>query len=141
MFESKKIIFSLGFVEESNYSNYYYVKKYYQSKISMDFFYNEESIELEKDNIDYLQPMMKQLTKNYNVELRDGFYITNIVTGECPLCLDYIWNSSFCDICKHCYVARIFSMVQMNNSNIVQETKEKFVGYFKNKERIVPPDQ
>ncbi|CAG8453858.1 11881_t:CDS:2, partial [Diversispora eburnea] len=99
------------------------------------------SIELEKDNIDYLRPMMEQLTKNYNVELRDGFYITNIVTGECPLCLDYIWNSSFRDICKHCHAARIFSMAQMNNSNIVQETKEKFVSYFKNKERIVPPDQ
>ncbi|RHZ45370.1 hypothetical protein Glove_680g85 [Diversispora epigaea] len=136
-----RLYFLLGFVEQSNYPNYYYVKKYHQSKILMDFFYNEESIELEKDNVDYLRPMMEQLTKNYNVELRDGFYITNIVTGECPLCLDYIWNSSFRDVCKHCYAARIFSMAQMNNSNIVQETKEKFVSYFKNKERVVPPDQ
>ncbi|RHZ65477.1 hypothetical protein Glove_315g79 [Diversispora epigaea] len=32
-------------------------------------------------------------------------------------------------------------MAQINNSNIVQETKEKFVGYFKNKEKIVPLDQ
>ncbi|RHZ88301.1 hypothetical protein Glove_23g88 [Diversispora epigaea] len=75
------------FVEEYNHLNYYYVKKYHQSKISMNFFYNKESIELEKDNIDYLRLMIEQLTKNYHVELRDGFYIINIVTGECPLYL------------------------------------------------------
>ncbi|KAF0353151.1 proteophosphoglycan ppg4 [Gigaspora margarita] len=45
--------------------------------------------------------MMKQLVKDYEVELRDGFYITNIIT----------------------------------------ETKEKFVNYFKNKERTIPLDQ
>ncbi|RHZ70466.1 hypothetical protein Glove_271g105 [Diversispora epigaea] len=59
---------------------------------------NRQTVELEKDNIDYLKPMTEQLAKNCNVELRDGYYITNIVTGECPLCLDCIWNGPFHDV-------------------------------------------
>ncbi|RHZ71561.1 hypothetical protein Glove_256g1 [Diversispora epigaea] len=73
---------------------------------------NRQPVELEKDNIDYLKPMTEQLAKNCNVELRDGYYITNIVTGECPLCLDCIWNGPFHDVCKHCHVARVFSKAQ-----------------------------
>ncbi|RHZ70140.1 hypothetical protein Glove_275g103 [Diversispora epigaea] len=133
-----RLYFLLGFVEQSNYLNYYYIKKYLQSKIIID--YNEEPVELEKDNIDYLKPMTEQLAKNCNVELRDGYYITNIVTGECPLCLDYIWNGPFHDVCKHC-PARIFSKAQVNNSNVIEETKKNFANYFKNKERVVPPNQ
>ncbi|RHZ89430.1 hypothetical protein Glove_14g62 [Diversispora epigaea] len=134
-----RLYFLLGLVEQSNDLNYYYIKKYHQSEIIID--YNEEPIELEKDNIDYLKPMIEQLAKNCNVELRDGYYITNIVTGECPLCLDYIWNGPFHDVCKHCYAARIFSKAQVNDSNVTEETKKNFVNYFKNKERIVPPNQ
>ncbi|KAF0548129.1 hypothetical protein F8M41_026342 [Gigaspora margarita] len=50
---------------------------------------------MEEEHINYFQPMMKQLVKDYEVELQDGFYITNIFTSECPLCLDYIWNGPF----------------------------------------------
>ncbi|RHZ84715.1 hypothetical protein Glove_78g10 [Diversispora epigaea] len=134
-----RLYFLLGLVEQSNHLNYYYIKKYHQSKIIID--YNEEPVELEKDNIDYLKPMTEQLAKNCNVELRDGYYITNIVTGECPLCLDYIWNGPFHDVCKHCHAARIFSKAQVNDSNVIEETKKNFVNYFKNKERVVPPNQ
>ncbi|RHZ47675.1 hypothetical protein Glove_574g27 [Diversispora epigaea] len=102
---------------------------------------NRQPVELEKDNIDYLKPMTEQLAKNCNVELRDGYYITNIVTGECPLCLDCIWNGPFHDVCKHCHAARIFSKAQVNDSNVIEETKKNFVNYFKNKERVVPPNQ
>ncbi|RHZ82056.1 hypothetical protein Glove_114g217 [Diversispora epigaea] len=139
IFDQGRLYFLLGLVEQSNDLNYYYIKKYHQSKIIID--YNEESIELEKDNIDYLKPMIEQLAKNCNVELRDGYYITNIVTGKCPLYLDYIWNGPFHDVCKHCYAARIFSKAQVNDSNVTEETKKNFVNYFKNKEKIVPPNQ
>ncbi|RHZ69217.1 hypothetical protein Glove_286g4 [Diversispora epigaea] len=134
-----RLYFLLGLVEQSNDLNYYYIKKYHQSEIIID--YNEEPIELEKDNINYLKSMIEQLAKNCNVELRDRYYITNIVTGECPLCLDYIWNGPFHDVCKHCYAARIFSKAQVNDSNVTEETKKNFVNYFKNKERIVPSNQ
>ncbi|CAG8749969.1 3895_t:CDS:2, partial [Gigaspora rosea] len=70
------------------------------------------------------QPMMKQLVKDYEVELRDGFYIMNIITGRCPLCLDYIWNGPFYDVYKHHHAAQIF--LQGNCSKIIQETKKKF---------------
>ena len=83
--------------------------------------------------------MIKQLAKSCEVELRDGFYVTNIITDECPFCLDYVWNGPFYDVCKHCHAARIFS--QGNHPNIIQETKEKLVNYFKSKERTIPADQ
>ncbi|CAG8804178.1 17177_t:CDS:2, partial [Racocetra fulgida] len=62
-------------------------------------FEDDEFIEL-KDYIDYFRPMVKQLSKNCEVEPRDG-----------------------------------------NNFNVIQETKEKLINYFKNKERAVPVDQ
>lgn len=134
-----RLYFLMGLVEPSRHPNYYYVKKTSESNITIDFFNSDEFINLEDNDIDHFQLMMKLLAKNCEVEPRDGYYITNIITGECPLCLDYIWNGPFYDVCKHCYAARIFS--QGNYPNIIEETKEKFVNYFKNKERTIIADQ
>ncbi|CAG8608079.1 6161_t:CDS:2, partial [Scutellospora calospora] len=133
-----RLCFLMGLVKPSSHPNYYYVKKTYESNIVIDSFDTDEFTELEEP-IDHFKLMMNQLVKNCEVELRDRFYVTNIVTGECPLCLDYIWNGPFYDVCKHCHAARIFS--QGNNLNNIQETKEKLVNYFKNKERAILADQ
>ncbi|RIB22493.1 hypothetical protein C2G38_2033568 [Gigaspora rosea] len=135
-----RLYFLLGLVEQSDNPDCYYIKKQHELKI-IDSYCNEELIELEKENITYLQPMMELLSDNCNVARRNGFYTTNIVTGECPQCLDYIWNGPFHDVCKHCYAARIFSTAQVNTANVVHETKNKLVSFFKNKERVIPSDQ
>ncbi|RIB01602.1 hypothetical protein C2G38_980372 [Gigaspora rosea] len=75
-----RLYFLMGLVEPSNHPNYYYIKKTCDSNI-IDSFDSDELIEL-KDHIDYFQLMMQQLAKNCEVELRNGYYITNIVTGE-----------------------------------------------------------
>jgi hypothetical protein len=74
--------------------------------------------------------------KNHNIQERDGYYITNIITGECLNCFDFIWNGSFRDVCKH----RIFVKSFENPNSVVNETKEQLVTFFKNKQRILPPE-
>ncbi|GBC49286.2 hypothetical protein GLOIN_2v1872702 [Rhizophagus irregularis DAOM 181602=DAOM 197198] len=65
--------------------------------------------------IEKLGPLFKQLNKNYNIQERHDYYIANILTCECFNCFDFIWNGSF-------------------------HTKEKLVAYFKNKQRVLPPE-
>ncbi|RHZ82137.1 hypothetical protein Glove_114g73 [Diversispora epigaea] len=65
-----QIIYEAGLVTLFNAQSI--EQKYHQLKIIID--YNEKPVKLKKDNIDYLKPMTKQLTKNCNVELRDRYY-------------------------------------------------------------------
>jgi hypothetical protein len=70
---------------------------------------------------------------------REGYYLSNILTGECMLCYDYIWNGPFRDVCKHVHAARLFheANLHLNKELFVRQTKESFVSYFKNKERVI----
>ncbi|CAB4473705.1 unnamed protein product [Rhizophagus irregularis] len=70
---------------------------------------------------------------------RKGYYLTNILTGECMVCYDYIWNGPFQDVCKHVHAARLFhkANLHLNKELFVRQTKEKFVTYFKSKEKVV----
>src|SRR5438128_2677927 len=94
-----------------------------------------------EDHFQRLQPMMKRLSATFEIEPREG-YLTNIVTGECPFCLDYTWNGPFRDVCKHCHAARLFSEAQKSDyKKFYEETKDKLVTYFNNKERVLSTDQ
>ncbi|GBB89469.1 hypothetical protein RclHR1_16170001 [Rhizophagus clarus] len=77
--------------------------------------------------------------KNHNIQEKDGYYITNIITGECLNYFDFIWNGSFQDICKHCHSARIF-IKSFKNPNVINKLKERLVTFFKNKQRTLPPE-
>ncbi|CAG8541659.1 20510_t:CDS:2 [Cetraspora pellucida] len=61
-----RLYFLLGLVEQSDDPNYYYIKKCHELEI-IDLYCNEELIELEKENITYLQPMIEQLTNNFSI--------------------------------------------------------------------------
>ena len=43
-------------------------------------------------------------------------------------------------MCKHCHAARIFVTSLQNYDDVVNDTKEKLVDYFRNKQRILPPE-
>ena len=77
------------------------------------------------------------------VSYREGFYLANILTGECMTCYDYIWNGPFRDVCKHIHAARLFheSNLHLDNKELfVKQTKENLVAYFKSKEKVIPAE-
>ena len=97
-------------VESTNHSNYYYVKK---SKDS-DFIspYDNQIVEFNQEIMNNLFPIMNKLAENIIQEigeLQPNYYIVSIITGECPLCLDYIWNGPLRDVCKHVHAARKYN--------------------------------
>src|SRR3954469_3250779 len=75
------------------------------------------------------------------VPYREGYYLTNISTGECLICYDYIWNGPFRDVCKHNHAAKIYQQAQINNSLYQQEVRADLVNYFKNKHRVLPAEK
>jgi len=136
-----RLYFLLNFVENSNHLNYYYVKK--NRNLSCEYqMLDEELLKMEEDCFQCLQPMMERLLVTFEVESRVSQGRDIIATGECPTCLDYIWNGPFRDVCKHCHAARIFSKAQQeDHDKFSEETKYQLVTYFKNKERVLPADQ
>ncbi len=134
-----RLYFLLEMVEKSDYSDYFYVKK--NQNIDMIYSpYDNQPLNTENTIMQNLNPLLKQTFKNHNIQERDGYYITNIVTGECLNCFDFIWNGSFHNVCKHCHSARIFVKSLENYDDVVNETKEQLVNYFKNKQRVLPPE-
>ena len=97
---SGRLYFLLGMVEKSDNTNYYYIKKNQNGNIIYSP-YDHQPLDSENLIIEKLDPLLKQLTKNHNIQERHGYYITNILTGECFNCFDFIWNGSFRDVCKH----------------------------------------
>ncbi|RIA92268.1 hypothetical protein C1645_820959 [Glomus cerebriforme] len=92
--------------------------------------------------------MLQQLNKMINflmnpllskqVKLDSGFYICNVITGEC-IYWEYIWNSSIHDKCRHCHAVILFQVMQKEESiEVINETKKELVQYFCNKERMNP---
>ncbi|CAB5354505.1 unnamed protein product [Rhizophagus irregularis] len=87
--------------------------------------------------------MINKLAENAIQEagsVRPNYYIVNIITGECPLYLDYIWNGSLHDVCKHVHAARIYNdyLKSQNHDEFIENITCKFVTYFKNKQRVLP---
>src|SRR4051794_17564804 len=96
-------------VEPTNHNYYYYIKK---SKDS-DFLsaYDNQKVEFNQEIMNNLFPMMNKLAEQIIQEIGElqlNHYIVNIITGKCLLCLDYIWNGSLRDVCKHVHAARIY---------------------------------
>ncbi|CAB4379278.1 unnamed protein product [Rhizophagus irregularis] len=135
-----RLYFLLEFVEPSNHSDYFYVRKSDNSQI-LESPYNGKYVELNKGAIDSLKPLFKKLEQKHldKALCRKGYYLTNILTGECMVCYDYIWNGPFQDVCKHVHAARLFheANLHLNKELFVRQTKEKFVTYFKSKEKVV----
>ncbi|PKB99203.1 hypothetical protein RhiirA5_430119 [Rhizophagus irregularis] len=136
----EKALFLLEFVEPSNHSDYFYVRKSDNSQI-FESPYNGKYVELNKGAIDSLKPLFKKLEQKHldKALCRKGYYLTNILTGECMVYYDYIWNGPFQDVCKHVHAARLFhkANLHLNKELFVRQTKEKFVTYFKSKEKVV----
>jgi len=117
-----RLYFLLGMVEKSDNSDYYYVKKSHNGDVVSP--YDHQSLNSESVIIEKLDPLFKQLNKNHSIQERHGYYITNILTGECFNCFDFIWNGSFRDVCKHFYAARIFVTSLRNCDDVIKDTKE-----------------
>ena len=135
----RRLYFLLGMVEKSDYPNYFYVKKNKNVDIIYSP-YDNQLLNTENTIMQNLDLLFKQTFKNHNIQEKDGYYVTNIITGECLNCFDFIWNGSFRDVCKHCHSVRIFAKSLENYDNVVDETKKELVIYFKNKQRIYLQD-
>src|SRR5579859_7861102 len=99
-----RLCFLLNMVESTNYNDYYYVKK---SKPDFDEFispYNNQIVKFTKEMMNKLSPMINKLAEKAIQKvsgIQPNYYVVNIVTGECPLYLDYIWNGPLHNVCKH----------------------------------------
>ena len=140
-----RLLFLLDYVEFSGINDYFYVKKGDYSLI-LESSYDSELIRLDHDILNLLMPLhhklMEQHLKNVSNHFEHSeYYLVNTKTGEC-MCLNYIWNGSFRDTCKHCHAALIHKEA-ITSSNILlfkQEVKKDLVQYFKNKQRVLPAE-
>ncbi|CAB4420604.1 unnamed protein product [Rhizophagus irregularis] len=138
-----RLYFLLGLVEPSNNANYFYIRKSDNSQI-LESPFNGKFVELDSEAINNLKPLFNKLEKkhfdNVNVMHREGFYLANILTDECMLCYDFIWNGPFRDVCKYVHAARLFNNANQHDLDktlFIQQTKESLVSYFKSKERVI----
>ncbi|GBB95873.1 hypothetical protein RclHR1_26300001 [Rhizophagus clarus] len=103
--------------------------------------YDNKPLHLDEKIVRRLNNMITFLMKSLlseNIKLDQGFYICDIITGECT-CWEYIWNSSLRDKCRHCHAATLFKETQQKGHiEVVNKAKENLVHYFRNKERVVP---
>jgi hypothetical protein len=132
----------MNMVESTNYNNYYYVEQSKDSNVLISS-YDDQIVEFSEEIMNKLSPMINKLaekTIQKAGEVRSNYYIVNIITGECPLCLDYIWNGSLRDVCKHVHAARIYRnfLISQDKSEFIENTKYELVTYFKNKQRVLP---
>ena len=87
-----RLYFLLGMVEKSDHSDYFYVKKNKKNQ-NYDMIYSPyDNQPLNTENIimQNLDPLLQQTFKNHNIQEKDGYYITNVITGECLNCFDFI---------------------------------------------------
>ncbi|GET01685.1 hypothetical protein GLOIN_2v1872702 [Rhizophagus clarus] len=129
-----KLIYEAGLVTTFNTQSV--EQRELPPKISQDIL---KRLNLKTSIMQNLNSLFKQMYKNHNIQEKDGYYITNIITGECLNYFDFIWNGSFQDICKHCHSARIF-IKSFKNPNVINKLKERLVTFFKNKQRTLPPE-
>jgi hypothetical protein len=133
-----RLYFLLNLVEESSDPNIFFVKK--NSNNSFRSFYNNEIINLDEHVMNGLMKMMDNLAKHLTerVQSKHGFYILDIITGEC-MYWEYVWNGSIRDKCRHCHAAKLYKNAREKGfMEIISEAKEQLVTYFRNKERILP---
>ena len=105
--------------------------------------YDNQIVEFNQEIMNNLFPIMNKLAENIIQEigeLQPNHYIVNIITGECPLYLDYIWNGSLRDVCKHVHAACIYNdyLKSQNQNEFINNITCKLVEYFKNKQCILP---
>src|SRR4051812_21573192 len=129
-------------VELTNHDSYYYVKRSKNSDVFISAF-DDQIVEFNEEIMNKLSPLTNKLAEKSIQEaggIRIGYYIVNIITGECPLCLDYIWNGSLRDVCKHVHAARLYHdyLKSQDRNEFYEDIKYKLVKYFNNKQRILP---
>ncbi|CAG8565784.1 10071_t:CDS:2, partial [Gigaspora rosea] len=121
-----------GWIKNIENSDYFYVKKGNNSFCSP---YNSAPIKINHEIQLKIDKMVGKLASKHNIEILPQYYLVNIQLGEC-MCLDFIWNSSFCDVCKHCHAARLFRSIQEKTESLAT-IKSNFVQYFRNKEKAL----
>lgn len=125
-------------IEPAEKPHCYYVKNLEETSLTFTSPYDGKLIQLNNNYMNCLKPMINRYIELHEINIRDGNYLVNIKTGECFLCLDYIWNGSFRDVCKHVYAARIYAEGQKRGdfASIIAETKQELVNYFRNRDDI-----
>ncbi|CAG8848148.1 6384_t:CDS:1, partial [Racocetra persica] len=73
-------------------------------------------------------PLLNKLISKHPVIQLNDHHIVNISTKECT-CLNFVWNKSFHDVCKHVHAARLFNDIE-NDKTILNAVKNDLVKYF-----------
>ncbi|KAF0495988.1 proteophosphoglycan ppg4 [Gigaspora margarita] len=133
---SPQFVFEAGQTAEGGFDTYFYVKKGNSEFRSP---YNMRKISIDNESFKLLQPMHNKLASKHPIMQQYDYYLVNISTEECT-CLDFIWNGSFRNICKHVHAARLFNDIE-NNKITLDSVKNDLVLYFRNKERAMPKEQ
>ena len=126
-------------IKSTKQNNYYYVKQSQDSNIFISS-YDDKIVEFSNEIMNKLSPMLNKLAEKTIQEaggIQSNYYVVNIITGECPLCLDYIWNGPLHDVCKHVHAARIYSnyLKSYNRDEFFENIKYEFVTYSKNPDK------
>ncbi|CAG8755587.1 28778_t:CDS:2, partial [Racocetra persica] len=76
-----------------------------------------------------IDAMITKLVNCNDINIPANYYLVNMLSGECT-CYDYIWRSSYHDICKHVYAARLY--IELLHKRLqVQDVKQSLVKHFK----------
>ncbi|CAG8689984.1 5335_t:CDS:2, partial [Scutellospora calospora] len=96
---SEQLTFHAGLIQDIKNSNYFYVRKRnntFHSPYNLTHIKLKNKIQLE------ISKMVEKLVLKHNIEILSQYYLVNIHLEECTY-LDFIWNGSFHNICKHCH--------------------------------------
>ncbi|CAG8701711.1 14454_t:CDS:2, partial [Gigaspora rosea] len=114
-----------GWIKNIENSDYFYVKKGNNSFRSP---YNSAPIKINYEIQLEINKMVGKLASKHNIEIPSQYYLVNIRSEECT-CLDFIWNSSFRDVYKHCHAARLFRSIQ-EKTEIEDEAFQEIVSLY-----------
>ena len=81
----------MEFVEPSNHGDYFYVRKSRDTQI-LELPFDNKPIKLDEEAMNNLKPLFDKLEQKRldKVQHRNGYYLSNILMGECMICYDYI---------------------------------------------------
>ncbi|RIB29555.1 hypothetical protein C2G38_2155016 [Gigaspora rosea] len=121
---------------EGGSNTYFYVKK---GNSGFRLPYTMRKINIDNKSFELLQQMINKLASKHPIMQQNNYYLVNISMGECT-CLDFMWNGSFRDVCKHVHAVHLFDDIE-NNKIMLNSIKHDLVQYFRNKERAMPKEQ
>ncbi|PKY31701.1 hypothetical protein RhiirB3_531722 [Rhizophagus irregularis] len=121
----------MGYVKSSNNNNYFYVKKHNQLNV-LESSYVGSFVKMDDNIIEKLYPLYQKFAKNHYsvVPELEGYYLTNIFSGECLICLDYtlIYEGD-----THVAYNKILRLFELQDNKPLKLNRDPFCSELNNK--------